>query len=268
MFGLIISFVLLMCGTLPVVAQTPEDTVRWIYTSLSQPGLQGLEYLAAPDRRDHFFSRRMTAFHAANDSQGGACVDFGLAVPGNDYDAVEIGRSLTLIASGDAGRKSIEAQFTTFGQAARIAYDFVIEDGFWKIDDIAGPGWRVSQIDCPLRDRSAYCYRMGQDDLRLDLGSGGGGGSFSMFSMQANGHSCGAEGAVRSIQGGWVHEQRMDDGTLCRIEIMVTPEQGLRLTDVDWRCKPFLCGQRAVIQGLSFPRDSQVDCTRMPDPGY
>jgi hypothetical protein len=263
MHRLILSLVLLLGGAMPLTAQTPEDTVRWIYASLTQPGPNGLHYLSAADRRDQFFTRRMVAFYAANDSQGGTCVDFGFAVPGNDYDAAEIQRSLALETSGGDSQKSISARFTSFGRPAQVVYDFTIEDGFWKIDDIAGPGWRVSQITCAPQAAApasaGYCYIRGDDSLRLDL-TADGGAMIDLQSWQANGHSCSATGRAEATDGGWLFQA--EEG--CRLQILVTAEQGLRLADPDWACKRWLCGQRAVIDGLNFPRSSQVDCSQMP----
>jgi hypothetical protein len=260
---------------LPARAQTPEDLVRWIYTSLTLPGpaeAKGLAFLSAPAQRRQFLSRRLADFHDANDSYGTdlmtACVDFGFAIPGQDFDEAEIARTLSVTSTGDPARPTVTARFTNFGQPAAIAYDFIPEDGALRIDDIAGPGWRVSLIPCAPKGgpvaapavtaSTGYCYRVDETILRLDV-AGDGQAVFALESWQANGHSCGAAGAARPIEGGWVHETGA-----CRIEILVTPESGLRLTDRDWICKETMCGARAVIDGLAFPRASQVDCALMP----
>ncbi len=253
------------------LAQTPEDTVRWIYTSMAQPGLQGLDYLAAPAQRQDFFSRRMIAFYEANDSHAGdlsrTCVDFGFAVPGNDFDAIEILRSLSLNSSGDTSRTSVTARFYNFGMPAGVTYDFVIEDGLWKIDDIASDGWRVSEIPCTANSTAApvatnsYCFQTGSDSLQLILAPDGS-AQFDMLSWQSNGHSCSGQGTAGVVDGGWLYEEYQHD-RLCRLGFSVTPDQGIRLSDADYACKRWMCGQRAVLDGLTFPRTSQIDCSQM-----
>jgi hypothetical protein len=263
---------LTLAAAAPARAQTPEDLVRWIYTALTAPGpaeMKGLAYLSAPAQRRQFLSRRLADFHDANDSYGSdlmtACVDFAFDIPGQDFDAAEIARTLSVASGGDPARPSVTARFTSFGQPAEITYDFIPEDGTLRIDDIAGPGWRVSQIPCAPKGGSSaspaspgYCYRTDDTTLRLDV-AGDGRALFELDSWQGGGHHCGGGGPAQPIEGGWVHEAGS-----CRIEILVTPEAGLRLTDRDWICKETMCGARAVIDGLAFPRASQVDCALMP----
>jgi len=270
-----LSFVLLLLTAAPVRAEGPEDTVRWIYASLIQRvgGPGGLAYLSAPERRGQFMTRRMVAFYDANDSYGddmmAACVDFAFEIPGQDFDEAEIARTLSITSSGDDTQKVVTARFSNFGQPAEVAYSFVPEDGVWKIDDIAGPGWRVSEIPCSPKGAApaqggitSYCFLNGDDTMRLDLHQDGR-ASFDFLSWQANGHTCGGQGVAGPIAGGWAYEEAIE-GAICRIEIMVTEDGGLRLTDRDWACKPRLCGQRAVLDGLSFPLASQVDCAALP----
>jgi hypothetical protein len=269
---------LLLASVLPAAAQSPEEIVRWIYASTVQPqptAARGLDYLSAPEQRGQYFSRRMVAFYDANDTYGDnlaeACLDFGFAIPGQDYDAAEILGSLAITAAPGADRTRVVARFTTFGQPAEIIYDFIPEDGFWKIDDIAGPGFRASQIPCTPKAASAaapadaFCYQTDSSALRLIL-SGPGAPSFDVSSWQSNGHSCSAQGPVRAVEGGWVHEVDLS-GRLCRLGIEITPDQGLRLSDPDFACKMWMCGQRASLDGLTFPRSSQVDCAQMRDMG-
>lgn len=263
------AIILAVLVAVPAWAQGPEDTVRWMYTSLVNPGpirTKGLEYLTQPAQRDQFLSRRLMAFYAANDTHGNdlatACVDFGFQIPGQDFDEAEIARTITVEATGDATRQSVTARFTTFGAPALVVYDFIVEDGFWRLDDIAGPGWRVSNITCePKVQLTGYCYQTTGDTLRLDLGPDGR-GQFEMHSWQSNGHTCGAWGPVQPIDGGWLF-QGAADAPGCRIEILVTQDRGLRLTDTDWGCKRTHCGQRAVIDGMTFPVTSQIDCAQM-----
>lgn len=260
----------------PGLAQTPEEIVRWIYLSRAQtaaPGAQGLEYLTAPARRAQFFTRRMVAFLGADDSHGGnlatACLDFAPDIPGNDFDAGEIARTLVLSHAGGAGHQSVTATFTSFGQPAQITYDFVAEDGFMRIDDIAGPGYRLSRIPCTARQAAApvpagsgeFCYDTGNSELRLRPAADGS-AAFALESVQGGGHSCSAQGRARSVAGGWLWEQTLY-GRPCRLEITVTADQAIRFGDPGHGCKMTLCGQRAVLAGLTFPAASLVDCAAL-----
>ena len=278
----VLAMVLVSLWPAATKAQGPEQTVNWIYTSLTASGPVGLSYLGARERRAQFLSRRLVAFYEANETYGNdlaaACVDFAFDVPGQDYDAAEIARTLTLSTTGDATRQTVTARFSNFGQPALVVYDFIAEDGFWKIDDIAGPGWRVSLIPCAPRAASAapaapaatapadgsaqYCYVRGDDTLRVDAAANGA-ARFEFFSVQANGHTCSARGKAQQVQGGWLFIDGTD-ANACRIGIMVTADGGLAISDPNWVCKPAYCGQRAVMDGLTFPPASRIDCARMP----
>ena len=272
---LILVLSLWIAMTAGALAQTPEDTVRWIYKSMSQPGIsqeRGLWHLSRPERRAQFFSRRMVEFIIAQDSHGDdlatACIDFDPAIPGNDFDSAEVLRTLNLAMSGDASRSTVAATFTTFttfSQPVRVEYDFIVEDGFWKIDDIAGPGFRISRIPCAPRQATAptdsgmFCYANGPDTLRLNLLAGGA-AQIDMQSWQSNGHSCSVNGRADTAEGGWM--MQAEEG--CRLFVLVTADQGIRFADPEQHCKRWMCGQRAVIDGLRFPRSSQIDCALMP----
>ena len=113
----------------PARADVPEDIVQWIYTSLihAAPSPEkGLTYLSSPAQREQFFSERMVAFFAANDTYGddlaAACIDFALDIPGQDFAANEVVRTLKTEATGDTERQRVVASFTNF-QGFRIPSD-------------------------------------------------------------------------------------------------------------------------------------------------
>ena len=201
---------------LPSLAQSPEDLVRWIYQSYSAEGVvgpRGFAYLATPTQRRTFLSGRMAAFFDANDTYGNdlaqACIDFAFDIPGQDYDADEILRTLNITSQRDQGKMDVAAEFMTFNTPAKIVYTFRVEDGVWRIDDVTGPGWRVSDIPCtpkfgtlaPTEDAaSQFCYRTETDELRLTLRPDGQ-ARFRFESWQANGHHCGGSGGALPVQG-------------------------------------------------------------------
>ena len=268
---LIYAFGLLFVFAAPSEAQSPEDMIRWVYTSLTSnaPASQtGLEYMSSPAQRSNYFTRRMVAFYEANDSYGDdlaqACVDFGFSIPGQDYDATEIVRTLRVSSQPRSASNTVTADFTTFGQPARVVYELVPEDGYWKIDDIAGQGFRVSQIPCSAKpaasqaqpkQANAYCFQRGDDVLRLDA-SDDGSARLEFLSWQANGHTCSGRLAGQRDAEGW----RFPDAQGCLLQLRIAADGGVELKDVDWACKPFMCGQRAVVDGVSFPHSSRVDC--------
>jgi hypothetical protein len=107
----------------------------------------------------------------------------------------------------------------------------------------------------------SYCFRAGPDgasDLRLDI-AGNGRASFTLESWQGGGHSCGASGQARAIEGGWVYRETID-GARCEIVLARTEDGGILLQDTDNRCRTTLCGARAMIDGLAFPHTSRVAC--------
>ncbi|MEO9651458.1 MAG: hypothetical protein ABJ360_06780 [Roseobacter sp.] len=268
----VLAFLVLnMAFVTSAMAQTPQDIVRWVYTSLSQQSAasaQGLDYLSSPGQRHQFFSRQMVAFYQANESYGddlaGACVDYSFAIPGQDYDAAEIARTLRLTSIKAADRLTIAADFSTFGQPVRVLYEFAAEDGFWKIDDIAGQGFRVSEIPCAAKSADiaavpipadSFCYERDNSTLRLEL-TNSGGARVEIRSWQSNGHSCFAQLDGATVTGGWDFPGDLG----CSLQLRVTGQEGLDVFDPDWACKRTLCGQRATLEGLSFPRSSQIDC--------
>ncbi|MEC7259531.1 MAG: hypothetical protein VXW58_17105, partial [Pseudomonadota bacterium] len=117
-------------------AAGPEDTVRWIYQSLQGGSPSGLHYLRAPERRDQFLTPRLIAFFQASDSHiddlSHACLDFGVEISGQDFDAAELAASLQITTQGDAARQTVTARFSNFGEPTVVAYDFIPHDGLWK----------------------------------------------------------------------------------------------------------------------------------------
>jgi hypothetical protein len=111
----------------------------------------------------------------------------------------------------------------------------------------------------------SYCFKSGPegaDTLRLDV-AGNGSLRFALDSWQGGGHNCAASGKAKAVKGGWVYREKIG-GDTCEIILARQSDGGITLTDTDNRCRPALCGARAVISGLSFPAKSQVDCASMP----
>ncbi|MAY89291.1 MAG: hypothetical protein CML02_21545 [Pseudooceanicola sp.] len=267
MLKICVMLIAMVLGT-AAHAAGPEDTVRWIYQSLAQGGgaQAGLTYLRAPERSGQFLTPRLIAFFQANDSHSdnlvNACLDFAPDISGQDFDADEMTRTLEVTTEGDATRQTVTARFSNFGQPTVVAYDFVPHEGLWKLDDIAGSGWRLSQVPCaPASATTAtrYCYKRGDSTLLLAPRDDGTGRA-ALDSWQGGGHHCGFDGAVRAESGRWVYTGPSG----CRVEIEVTQAGALRLHDAGQQCKPQLCGARAAIDGMEFPPETQIDCSQIP----
>ncbi len=273
---------------LPVWAD-PEETVQWIYDSLAGLGpdeYKGLAYLSSPELRSQYFTDSLVAFFEAEDSYRSAglpgCVAFTFDKPGPVFDAATAQRTLTLSSTYWPDRQDVTASFSNGGEIVRLTYKFLARDDVFKIDDIAGPGWRASRFVCTPRgaaqsdsgsDRSddggadpvaytggaaQYCYSGQGNALRLDVGEDGR-AAFFLKSVQSTGHSCKASGEARWTGEGWRYDAMLESGH-CVLEFLVTAGQGLRLADPGFECKPSLCGQRATLDGLVFARSEQIDC--------
>jgi hypothetical protein len=275
----ILILALVIAWATPGLAQTPEDVVRWIYASLvsDRPwNQQGVSFLRAPSQRGHFFTPRLVTLFEADDSYGDdmaqQCLPFDFAIPGNDFDAAEIVRTLQLNTRTIPGQISVTASFTTFGQPAQVVYDFAQVDGVWKIDDVAGAGFRLSEIDCQPKGSAAlagsepansYCYARGDDALKVELLPANR-ARIEISSWQGGGHSCGGRMEGHQVVDGWHFPGEQG----CFLRLRLGDEGSLNIIDPDWACKRTMCGQRAVLDGMQFPRDSQVACAgwdRLPD---
>lgn len=257
-----------------LAAQSPQDLVQWIYVSLSQPGLHGVPYLSAPERRQQFFSDRLIRLFAANEFKDAnhqpPCIGFGVDVSGQDYDAAEILRTLQIEAVNEGTRQIVHARFRNFGKPEIVSYEFAPVDGHWRIDDIAGQGWRLSEIPCdaanvaaPSTELAGYCYVHDGGTLRIELDSTGA-GLFDLEIWAATGHFCGIRGNLTPTTTGWLYQEQLSNGVLCRLELGVTRDQGVRINDPQHDCKSHYCGMKAAMDGTEFPRSSQVDCAQVP----
>ncbi len=263
----------LVAGT-SAIAQSPEDLVRWIYTSLNAPGpaeAKSLEFLSAPAQREQYFSGRLAALYTANDpvadDPAQACIDFGPAIPGNDFDPVEIQNTLQLSSQHDSEAWIVVARFSSFGTPAEIIYSFIAEGSVWQLDDIAQPGaWTLSEIVCPKPAApvqtvsvNSYCYQTESDALRMDIQATGN-LVFELTSWQGGGHFCGISGRAAPGNGVWIYEENMTNGSLCRLSVGVAPNGDIQISDQGDQCRTTYCGQRAVLSNLTLPASSQRSC--------
>lgn len=130
----------------PAWAGPAADAVGYFYA-------EGIGMEADESSRDRFTGPARAYLDASDrafDEREEICLDFGLAVDGQDFDAAEIARTLELDEAADGGAAIVVASFTNFGQPREIEWTLVEENGAWKVTDIANEaaGWRVSQFVC------------------------------------------------------------------------------------------------------------------------
>lgn len=271
MRGIVLACVLLLAA-LPLQANTPEELVRWIYqTEISRNGgPQGIAYLTAPENRRGFLSTRFADFYDASDSYGNdllmSCIDFGPAIPGQDFEPQEIANTLQVTSDQTDARWHVTADFRTAGLPAKVEYIFLPVDGIWKLDDIIRDGRAMSNIPCvpkgdstPQLRGTGYCYLDGGTSLVLDIG-GTGAGQFEISSWQDNGHGCFAKGQLRPVAGGWYADGVSGDRQ-CKISLSVRSDNAIQVSAQG--CVT-MCGARAHLDGLVLPAQSQRRCVNMP----
>ena len=125
----------------PAFAGPASEAVRFFYTSI------GAEF--DPQNRDRFVDPAR-ALLEANDTGDDRCVDFGIAVDGQDYDEAEILRTLDLRESVQGDGAIVMAHFTLFGEKRSIEWTLEREGRAWKVADVMSlqGGWRLSDFEC------------------------------------------------------------------------------------------------------------------------
>ena len=98
----------------------------------------------------HVFSKRLQALvdKDAKETPEGEVgrIDWDLFVDGQDWQLTELKIGPV---SQDATQAEVRATFKSFGEPRDILYTLVLEDGYWRIDDIQEtlkPRWTMSKI--------------------------------------------------------------------------------------------------------------------------
>lgn len=78
----------------------------------------------------------------------GGCIGFSFVIDGQDFDEAELADSLdfTEDVAGDDG--TVVATFSLFGQPREVVWSLQRIDGEWKVADVAGDGWQLSEFGC------------------------------------------------------------------------------------------------------------------------
>ncbi len=143
LFGLVFSCVLLVSGM--AFAGSPSDAVRYFYQNIGSE--------TEPDNRDRFTDQALAALDAnqrqANTGEAG-CIDFILAIDGQDIDQNGIASTLNLTETLSGDNADVIADFSAFQEPRQVEWSLRNIGGEWKIADIASRAnnWRLSQFKC------------------------------------------------------------------------------------------------------------------------
>lgn len=138
--------------TTPALVVEPRDVVAAIYKSaVATVRKKGESPIEDPAIRAKYFSKSFDVALTAAETR--AAHD---GKPPFDFDPISAAQDAELqkvtIKTGvlEPGKASVSASFLNHGQSTVVSYDFVKEDGAWKVDDIKGTtekeAWSVRKI--------------------------------------------------------------------------------------------------------------------------
>ncbi len=141
----ILSAALFIATAQAALAGPPSDAVGWFYSHVGDEAL--------PENRDRFTGPAKD-FLDANDKawkeREYICLDFGITVDGQDFDADEIAKTLNLDEQVKGDDATVTASFKLFGEPRKIEYLLAKEDGDWKVADVVSltGNWKLSEFNC------------------------------------------------------------------------------------------------------------------------
>jgi hypothetical protein len=104
-----------------------------------------------------------------------------------------------------------------------------------------------------------YCYANPDSTLTLDVREKGSAGLSLIYSPRDGGHSCGLEGTVKAIKGGWRYSEKTD-GRLCRLDILFAGNGKVSVKDHEQICRDSHCGANAWFDGIEFSKRDRKRC--------
>ncbi|MBD8064192.1 DUF3828 domain-containing protein [Devosia sp. PTR5] len=158
-------------GLMSAALAQPYDSPDALLEAFYAPYLSG----DFPDDDASFRSAALNALYAADaeatpPGELGA-LDFDPYIDGQDYEIsnLEIGSPSI---SGETA--TVEVRFDNFDQPTSLTYDLVLENGGWKIDDVASENpefpYRLSEIFAGARADQGATDDSAITDLEEDLG--------------------------------------------------------------------------------------------------
>ena len=136
----------------PVALEEPRDIVAAIY---KQAAIDVKKAKASPfenrDTREKYFSKSfdlvVTTAETKAAHDGDAALDFDPISASQDAELQKVTLKTDVL---ELGKAVVSASFTNRGQPTVVTYDFLKEDGGWKINDIKGTtekeAWSVRKI--------------------------------------------------------------------------------------------------------------------------
>lgn len=137
----------------PVVVQEPRDVVDAIYrlAALDLKKAAPTSPFYSRETRAKYFSKGfdllITSAETKAAHDGDAILDFDPISASQDAELKKVTLKTDVI---ELGKAVVSASFSNHGQPTVVTYDFVKDDGDWKIDDIKGTtekeAWSVRKI--------------------------------------------------------------------------------------------------------------------------
>ncbi|MBC7280149.1 hypothetical protein [Hoeflea sp.] len=136
---------MLVITTAPAAAGEAADAVKFFYDNLGDETL--------PENRNRFTGPALDFLNSADaawERDETVCIDFGFAVDAQDFDDVEIAKTLTLDETVNGDTADVTASFENFGQATQVEWSLKKSAGGWKVSDIGSAvnDWRLSAMSC------------------------------------------------------------------------------------------------------------------------
>jgi hypothetical protein len=141
-------------ATTPIAVEEPRDVVAAIY-KLTVADLKKKPDGASPffDRasRKKFFSKAFDALITTSEEAAArdkaAMIDFDPITASQDPEVQKVTLKTDVL---ELGKATVSASFVNRGQATVVSYDFIKQDGDWRVDDIKGTtekeAWSVRKI--------------------------------------------------------------------------------------------------------------------------
>ncbi|MGB8816872.1 MAG: hypothetical protein WCC66_03015 [Rhizobiaceae bacterium] len=136
---------MLATAAAPAFAETPTEAVSFFY---KDPGSE-----LSPENRDRFIGKAKEMLDLSSmdeESESGPCVNFMLSLGAQDFDEVELEKSLVFAEAIAGDQATVKATFEFFDEPGEIIWSLERAGETWKISDIASTkdDWKLSTLDC------------------------------------------------------------------------------------------------------------------------
>ena len=127
----------------------PKQIIQKMYSELLRGNFAG--DITSKNNRTKYLMPSLARLYDANDAADDMgkppCIDFNILVAGQDFDANQLRKSLSIEQTSNDGKRA--EIVSKPGPTDTFRYEFVKDSGRWKISDVILPwGQRLSQITC------------------------------------------------------------------------------------------------------------------------